>query len=125
LIDDWINFELNRNLIFRIAVREVEAWLLADIKGLSKFFNVSASNFPNNPEAEEDPKSTIIKLAGKSRIRRIREDITPIGRGASIGPNYTGCLGEFIMQNWSVENAIKKSKSLEKAYKKLENFQPV
>lgn len=125
LIDDWVNFELNRKLIFRIAVREVEAWLLADSKELSKFLRVSETNFPFDPESVSDPKNTIIQLAGKSKIRRIREEIVPIGPGASIGPNYNGCLGEFIMQNWSVENAVKKSRSLEKAYKKLENFQPV
>lgn len=122
LIDDWINFELNKNLIFRIAVREVEAWLLADSKGLSKFFRVSESNFPFDPESLSDPKNVIIQLAGKSKIRKIREEIVPIGPGASIGPNYNGCLGEFVMTKWSVESAITKSRSLEKAYNHLKKY---
>ncbi len=124
LIEDWVNFELNQNMIFRIAVREIEAWLLADTKGLSKFFRVSESNFPFNPESISDPKNTIIQLAGKSKLRRIREDIIPIGPGASIGPNYNGCLGEFVLSQWSIKNAMRKSKSLEKAYIKLDEFYP-
>ena len=124
LIEDWITFEKHKNLIFRISVREVEAWLLADSKGLATFFRISETNIPLNPETEEDPKNTIIKLAGKSRARRIREDITPI-EGASIGPNYNGCLGEFVMNRWSVAAAAARSKSLKKAYDQLKKFQQI
>lgn len=124
LIEDWIAFEKHKNLIFRIAVREVESWLLADSKGLASYFRISETIIPTNPEADSDPKNTIIKLAGRSRIRRIREDITPIG-GASIGPNYNGCLGEFVMTRWSVEDAAAKSISMEKTYNHLKIFQQI
>jgi hypothetical protein len=123
LIKDWINFPLKSNFIFRIAVREVEAWLLADIEGLSEYFKVSATNFPVRPESEIDPKNTLIHLARRSRIRRIREDLVPINENAAIGPNYNGCLMEFVFNNWNIETALTRSKSLLKAFKILENFQ--
>lgn len=120
---DWINFPLYSNFIFRIAVREVEAWLLSDIEGLSEFLKVSPVNFPVFPENEIDPKSTLIQLARRSRIRRIREDLVPINENAAVGPNYNGCLTEFVYNNWNIETALTRSKSLLKAFKILENFQ--
>lgn len=122
LINDWINFPLNSNFIFRIAVREVEAWLLADIEGLSEYFKVSSVNFPISPESEIDPKNTLIHLARRSRIRKIREDVVPINENAAIGPNYNGCLTEFVIKHWNVETALLRSKSLLKAFNRLENF---
>lgn len=122
LINDWMNFEPNPHFIFRIAVREVESWLLADIEGMAAFLRVSAANFPREPEKENDPKKTLIKLAGRSRIRRIKEDILPINENAIIGPNYNGCLAKFVFEHWNIESALKKSESLKKALKSLDEI---
>lgn len=121
---DWIDFELKSNFIFRIAVREVESWLLADRQGLAKFLNVSLTNFPLNPDLELDPKNTLIQLAKRSKKREIREDIVPINKNASIGPNYNGCLTEFVFKNWSIDNAVLQSGSLRRTYEKLRDFIP-
>lgn len=37
LIGNWLKGGCAPNLIFRVAVREAEAWLLADIQGLSRY----------------------------------------------------------------------------------------
>ena len=122
LMAEWINFPVNECFIFRIAVREVESWLLADREGLSEFFNVSLANFPLNPEDEVDPKQTLINLARRSRIRKIREDIVPVNGYALIGPNYNGCLMDFVYNKWNLENAISNSESLERAVLFLDQF---
>lgn len=122
LRNEWIDFPLNKNFIFRIAVREVEAWLLADVENLSLFFSVSQVNFPLNPEIEADPKNTLIQLAKRSRKREIREDVVPINRNASIGPNYNGCLSEFVFKHWNIENAVSRSESLSRTIKRLKDF---
>lgn len=122
LIGDWINFPVNPHFIFRIAVHEVEAWLLADIEGLSEFLKVSTANFPDFPERESDPKNTLIQLAKRSRIRRIREDVVPINENALIGPNYNGCLIEFVINKWNIDIAMTRSESLRKAFVKLRDF---
>jgi hypothetical protein len=121
LITDWVNFPINPNFIFRIAVKEVESWLLADLEGLSNFLNVSKTNFPLSPDILIDPKSTLIQLAKRSKIRRIREEIVPLSN-ASIGPNYNGCLSEFVLASWNIPNAVTRSESLRRAIQKLENF---
>lgn len=125
LIQDWVDFVLNPNFIFRIAVKEVESWLLADVDGLANFMKVSKANFPLQPDNVPDPKNKLIQIARKSRIRRIREDIVPINEYAQIGPNYNGCLSEFVFYNWDIKQAIMKSTSLQRAYNRLEKFSPV
>lgn len=122
LIDDWIDFELADNFIFRIAVCEVESWVLADREALSRYFNVSLTNFPYKPDLEPDPKKTLIQLAKRSNKREIREGIVPINHNATIGPNYNGCLSEFVFKFWSLERAILNSESLKRTYIKLRDF---
>ncbi|MBN2746848.1 MAG: hypothetical protein JXR34_08985 [Bacteroidales bacterium] len=124
LREDWINFEMSPNFIFRIAIREVESWVLADREGLSQYFNVSVVNFPINPDLENDPKNTLIQLAKRSKKRDIREDIVPINQNAKIGPNYNGCLSDFVFRSWNIENAVNHSASLKKTFEKLRDFNP-
>lgn len=124
LKEDWIKFNIHPNFIFRIAVREVESWVLADREGVSRFFNVALVNFPINPDAEKDPKNTLIQLAKRSNKRDIRADIVPINQNATIGPNYNGSLSDFVFKNWNIENALLHSESLRRAYEKLRDFNP-
>jgi len=71
LINDWLNDPPHPNLIFRVAIREVEAWLLADIEGFSKYTGISKVNFPDNPEDLPDPKAELLKLIKRCRKRDI------------------------------------------------------
>lgn len=125
LIKDWLKEPVKPNLIFRIAVREVEAWLLSDIEGFSKYTGISKANFPTSPEELIDPKAELLNIVKRCRNRNIREDILPKNEFASIGPNYNGRLGEFVIKHWNVKCAMKRSASLEKAVKKLANFSMV
>lgn len=54
-------------MCFRIAVREVEAWLLADAEQAAGFLAVPLARIPAEPETLPDPKATLIALAGRSR----------------------------------------------------------
>ena len=62
LIRNWLGkdpqeaLDLPSRLLFRVAVREVEAWLLADRDGLARFLGISVANFFLDPEALSDPK---------------------------------------------------------------------
>ncbi|MCC7526208.1 MAG: hypothetical protein IT250_15370 [Chitinophagaceae bacterium] len=122
LITTWFQHSMHANMIFRIAVREVESWLLADIEGLSDFLGISPANFPVEPEKETDPKKTLIRLVKRSRKGKIKRDIIPINDNATIGPNYNGRLMQFVFENWDIERAMNRSISLRKAYNKLKAF---
>ena len=107
------------NFIFRIAIKEVESWLLADREGFAEFTGVSIVNIPQNPDLENDPKQTLINIARRSRKREIREDIVPINDNAQIGPNYNDCLMKYVLKYWDISRASSQSESLRRAIQSL------
>ena len=125
LIEDWLVEPAHPNLIFRIAVHEVEAWLLADIEGFSKYTGISKVNFHDNPEEIVDPKAALLQLIKRCRKRKIREDILPKNEFASVGPNYNERLGEFVYKHWSINRAMKRSDSLKRAMHHLSSFKVI
>jgi hypothetical protein len=50
-------------MCFRVAVRAIEAWLLADRERLAQLLGVSVAWLPTNPDYLEDPKRELIDLA--------------------------------------------------------------
>jgi len=125
LINEWLPQTRNPNLIFRIAVREVESWLLADDAGFASFLGIAKRKLPRNPDDLCDPKATLINLARTSRKRDIIADIVPRpGSTAKQGPAYNDCLIPFVRDTWNPEKARQHSQSLEKALRALETFEP-
>lgn len=111
---------------FRVAVRAVEAWLLADKDTLAKFLAVPQNRFPSQLEADPDPKATLIGLARQSRRREIREDMVPRpGSGAKVGPAYTARLIEYVTQSssrWRPEVAAQRADSLRRCIEALQTL---
>ena len=77
LIESWLPVARHPNLIFRVAVREVESWLLADRTNFSGFLGVRHTAMPSPVEGLLDPKAKLVSLASKSRYREIRERVAP------------------------------------------------
>lgn len=105
-----------RLMSFRIAVRETEAWLLADREAIADFLRVDVNRVPCAPDTVLDPKREIVNLARRSRSRAIREDIVPAdGSGQNVGPAYTSRMIEFIQDQvagWNPARATSNSASL-------------
>lgn len=125
LIQEWTSpnaaVSLPKRLWFRLAVREIESWLLADRIGLAKFLGISPSNFPSCPDDLPDPKQFLLNvIRAKCKKRRFR-DMLP-GRTTSIGPEYNPVLCEFIRGHWRPSRALENSPSLVRAVKSLEQF---
>jgi hypothetical protein len=111
------------NLCFRVAVREVESWLMADAEALAGFLSVARSRIPPNPENLDDPKVVMVNLARHSRRLPIRVDMVPRpGSGRVVGPAYVSRLVEYILDRWRPEIAAKKSDSLRRAIECLNNL---
>jgi len=114
-------------MVFRIAVREVEAWLLADRKNFSAFLGVRMADLPMRAERVHNPKETVVRIARRSRYRRIREEIIPrAGSGATVGPGYTGTLAEFVghpeQVRWDPAEAASRAPSLSSCLSALERL---
>ena len=126
LITDWLRIEKHPNLLFRVAVREVESWLLADSENLSEFLRVSPSRIPPEPDELRDPKAALIEIARRSLTKDIRDRIVPrAGSTAKQGPDYNACLGSFVRNRWHIGAAKAKSPSLARTFARLSSFEPV
>jgi hypothetical protein len=65
-----------------IAVRQTEAWLLADRHGIAAHLRIGEALVTENPEELGDAKAPLVDLARRSRNRDVRADIVPaIGSG--------------------------------------------
>lgn len=108
------------NMMLRVAVREVESWLLADGEYLCKFLKVSTSRAVDQPDSLSDPKQTLINIARSSQSRSVRDGIVPTPAGGRTeGPAYNLIIGDFIRDIWSPERARKGSQSLDRCLMRL------
>jgi hypothetical protein len=119
LIGDWLPDQRNDQLIFRVAVREIESWFLADRKEFAAFFSVSRELVPLQPDTMLDAKKIVISLAKRSKKRSIREAIVPVDDYASIGPGYNLVFQDYIQNHWDIAAARQHSPSLDKALRAL------
>jgi len=110
-------------MCFRIAVREIEAWLLADRERFASFFRVRLSDVSAEPELLDDPKEAVIELSRRSRSRDIKLDMVPRpGSGRKIGPAYVSRLIEFVsdpQRGWRPERAARSSDSLNRSLTRI------
>jgi hypothetical protein len=97
----------------RIAVRTVEAWLLADRERAAGWLGVPVGRIPRNVESMLDPKVELINLARSSRVQRIREDIVPRAH-AHQGPGYVEQLRRYCAKRWRPDEAARHAPSLER-----------
>jgi hypothetical protein len=108
-----------RKLIFRIAVREAESWLMADRASFSNFLGVSEAIVPRDPEGLLDPKAALINLARKGR-RQLRQELAPAkGVQAKQGIGYNEVLRGFVETSWDCRRASENSASLRQACQRL------
>ena len=109
------------SLLIRIAVMEVESWILADRRGIAGWLGVAASIVPTSSENLHDPKRTLVEIARRSRSRALREAIAPQSiRGTGrAGPAYNDSLGEFVTQHWNPEAARRNAPSLDRAIARI------
>jgi hypothetical protein len=100
-------------MCFRIAVRAMEAWLLADAERIAQFLGISAGLVSRDPDNLANPKRELINLARRARSRAIREDLVPPPHStAQVGPGYTGRISAFAAEAWRPATAARSSSSL-------------
>ena len=125
LVTDWLPAP-SMYMRFRVVVREIEAWLLADRERFTSFFSVPASAVPDQPDQVPDPKSTLLAAVTRSRRKAIRADMLPRpGSGRQVGAAYTSRLIEFASESnegWRPEVAADRSPSLSSCLTRLESL---
>jgi hypothetical protein len=122
LIENWLPAPKSANLVLRVAVREVEAWLIAHRQGLAAFLGIAEQLVPVQAETLHDPKETLVGLARRSPRRSLREAIVPSLGRAKVGPDYNGRLISFVTQIWNIDEARRFSPSLDGTVRALARF---
>jgi hypothetical protein len=103
-------------MCLRIAVRCLEAWLLADAGSVSGFFKVPQSQVPLQPENLDDPKRVLVGLCAKSKSSAVRRGMAPPNTGTfGVGPEYTAQVVEFFRDAWDPDTARQAAPSLARA----------
>ena len=104
---EWCQgLQMPPSFVFRIAVAEIESWLLADRLQIAQWLGISESLIPQRPEDVPQPKECLVRLARRSRNRRLRESMVPRpGSTRSTGPGYNDCVSQFAALNWNPDVA--------------------
>lgn len=104
----------------RVAIRSIEAWLLADRSRIAAFLDVDPSQVPYHPEALPNPKKTLLDLARRSRSRETRDGLVPRpASGRDVGAGYNSLMTEFALTRWRPTEAARCSDSLARCRKRL------
>lgn len=123
---DWLNGRALIGFIsFRVAVHEIESWLLADAKNLALFLGVKESALPDDPDALEDPKALLLSLASKGRKEIRSEIVRKTDGGLKQASGYNETLSTFTQSSWNLDSACRRSISLTKARADLVKLQNV
>lgn len=122
LLAKWTPHGVPERMLLRLAVTEAESWLLADHEGFAAAFGIPATALPRQPDEEPDPKSVVLKMAKRSRVRVIREEVVSQNDRNRRGSGYNQHLREFVERSWSARRAAARSPSLHRAVARLETW---
>lgn len=124
-INNWLAAPKHTDFLFRVAVMEVESWLLADREASADFLGVPINKIPLETDKIFDPKIFLINLACNSRSRALRAELVPsVGATSKQGPNYNPRLSSFIEEHWNPRHAGDNSESLRRTLHRLKKFDP-
>ena len=125
LIQDWLKRPKHPDFLLRVAVREVEAWLLACDVPLRQYLGTRKTFAFPQPEDLIDPKMELLKLAEVSARRDIREAVTRRDTRGNLrqGPAYDSTLSIFLNGHWDAAEAASRCPSLGRMLQALSNLE--
>ena len=124
LLREWTKgIPLPRLFFFRVAVREVESWLLADHEAMKILLgNKGKENLPPQPDILKNPKAELLTLLKKVR-HHVREGVVRLDNGRIFqGVAYNPTLVKWIDEHWHPERAAARSESLNRLLVRLRYF---
>ncbi len=110
-------------LQIRVAVREVESWLLADKQGMETYFGIPQNAIPHNPEELNDPKQKLFDLIKEKATTKRKRQMLREGN-TKVGLEYNYYLVDFINTAWDSTRACANADSLVRAIKGIQKITP-
>ena len=127
LIQSWVKAPLNSGFFLRVAVMEIESWIMADRSALAEFLSIPEHRIPSNTDDIDNPKEFLVSLAGRSKRKRLRDQLVPApgATTAKVGPEYNSRFSEFVQVHWDLERAAVASPSLKRTLDRISSAQLV
>ncbi len=123
LIQSWVQGQQSPMFLLRVAVMEIESWVLADRRGFTDFLRIPLHRIPEDTDAIQHPKEFLVSLARLSKKTRLRQALVPArGATSTVGPEYNSYLWEFVHTHWSIDQASSASMSLKRTLERLRSF---
>lgn len=98
--------------LVRLAVREIESWILGSRGELARFLRVPVGRIPMLSDEIGDPKQALVNLARLSATKRLREMMVPREHVSSVvGTGYVDAVSEFMNSRWNIDSASASSRS--------------
>ena len=121
LIRSWVKGNLNRWFLLRVAVMEIESWIMADRQTVSEFLAIPTNRIPHNTDEIPSPKEFLVSLARRSKNIRLREALVPArnDKTAKTGNEYNPRLIQLVRDHWDLERAASVSPSLKRTVNRL------
>ena len=120
LIRSWIRGSLNPKFFFRVAVMEVESWVMADRMGFADFLSIPLQRIPSPTDDILNPKEFLLSLARRSKKKTVREALVPAqGTTFSVGNEYNALLSEFVQEHWDLKRDATASPSLKRTLDRI------
>lgn len=110
-------------MLFRVVVREIESWILADRTSVSRLLGVRKSKIPHHPEELKDPKASFMECAQLSPKDGLRNALVPDDPTTRAeGPAYTNRMTQFVRNQWDLGRARKNADSLNRCIRAVERY---
>lgn len=121
LIGEWLGRQAKpAGLLFRVAVREVEAWLLADKQNFASFARIPLAKLSEAPEDLDDPKQTLLNLVTRYSPASLKQDlVADHGHGPRQGLVYNERLSQFVHACWDLKEASMRADSLARTRRRI------
>ena len=120
LRNEWLGTRpVPDRLLLRIAVREIESWVLADHDAMRELVG-DRGKLPPAPDELGDPKAFLLNMVRKYAPRDVKQDLlAERGAMASQGLGYNRRLVAWVKSDWSPDRAAARSPSLLRARQAL------
>jgi hypothetical protein len=115
LVREWLGGKpRHSHFLLRVAVPEVESWLLADSDGLRRFLGLRGGKQVPRPEDLADAKRALLLWAENAAARDVRDALVWRDRHGQRhqGPDYNGTLARFVQDRWNLQAAAGRCQSL-------------
>ncbi|MGQ3050879.1 MAG: hypothetical protein ACT6S0_03755 [Roseateles sp.] len=119
---EWLLQPVPQLFLLRLAVKESEAWAMADRSAFASALGVSVASVPRDPETLPDAKREVLRLAARSTKRRVKEEMLSLQDVSKPGTGYNKHLCAFVRQGWRAAVAREASASLNRAILALEQL---